>query len=159
MIVGKKAWKSEEELRLLFENEHVRYLMTENGVTRRHYRVQHVDYASFPLLVSLIRGAKAVLFPSLYEGFGLPALEAMLLGTPVMTSDTSSMPEVVGEAAIKVDPYDIRAMVEAIRALDADADLRGRLAEAGPVQAAQFSMDRYRKRLQETYAKVGVPSA
>jgi glycosyltransferase involved in cell wall biosynthesis len=56
-----------------------------------------------------------------------PALEAMLLGTPVMTSNTSSMPEVVGEAAIKVDPYDTRAMVEAIRALDADADLRGRL--------------------------------
>lgn len=156
VIVGKKAWKSEEELRLLFENEHVRYLMTENGVTRRHFRVQQVDYASFPLLVSLIRGAKAVLFPSLYEGFGLPALEAMLLGTPVMTSNTSSMPEVVGDAAIKVDPYDVRAMVEAIRALDADADLRGRLAQAGPGQAALFSMERYRMRLRDAYGKVGV---
>lgn len=158
VIVGKKAWKSEEELRLLSKNDRIQVPVVRDGVTEMRPRVQLFDYAPFSMLVSLIRGAKAVLFPSLYEGFGLPALEAMLLGTPVMTSDTSSMPEVVGEAAIKVDPYDIRAMVEAIRALDADADLRGRLAEAGPLQAAQFSMDRYRKRLQDTYAKVGVSS-
>jgi glycosyltransferase involved in cell wall biosynthesis len=156
VIVGKKAWKSDEELRLLFENEHVRYLLTQDGVTRTRHRVQLVDYASFPLLVSLIRGAKAVLFPSLYEGFGLPALEAMLLGTPVMTSNTSSMPEVVGEAAIQIDPYDVSAMVESIRALDTDADLRGRLAEAGPRQAALFSPERYQMRLRDAYARVGV---
>ncbi len=156
IIVGKKAWKSDEELRLLFENEHVRYLLTQNGITQTRHRVQLVDYASFPLLVSLIRGAKAVLFPSLYEGFGLPALEAMLLGTPVMTSNTSSMPEVVGDAAIQVDPYDVRAMVESIRALDRDADLRGRLAQAGPGQAALFSPERYQVRLRDAYAKLGV---
>jgi glycosyltransferase involved in cell wall biosynthesis len=156
VILGKKAWKSEDELRLLTENEHVRYLLSREGRIETRYRVQHIDYAPFPLLVSLIRGAKAVLFPSLYEGFGLPALEAMLLGTPVMTSNTSSMPEVVGEAAIKVDPYDTRAMVDAIRALDADADLRGRLSEAGPAQAALFSPERYRARLRDAYARVGV---
>lgn len=156
VIVGKKAWKSDEELRLLFENEHVRYLLTRDGRTETRFRVQLVDYASFPLLVSLIRGAKAVLFPSLYEGFGLPALEAMLLGTPVMTSNTSSIPEVVGDAAIKVDPYDVRAMVDAIRALDSDADLRGRLSEAGPTQAALYSPERYQMRLREAYAKLGV---
>lgn len=156
VIVGKKAWKSEEELRLLFENEHVRYLMTRDGMTETRYRVQLVDYASFPLLVSLIRGAKAVLFPSLYEGFGLPALEAMLLGTPVMTSNTSSMPEVVGDAAIKIDPYDVRAMVDAIRALDTDAGLRGRLAEFGPRQASLFSPERYQVRVRDAYATLGV---
>ncbi len=156
VIVGKKAWKSDEELRLLFENEHVRYLLTRDGRTETRFRVQLVDYASFPLLVSLIRGAKAVLFPSLYEGFGLPALEAMLLGTPVMTSNTSSIPEVVGDAAIRVDPYDVRAMVDAIRALDSDADLRGRLAELGPRQASLFSPERYQVRLREAYAKLGV---
>lgn len=156
IIVGKKAWKSDEELRLLFENEHVRYLLTRDGITQTRHRVQLVDYASFPLLVSLIRGAKAVLFPSLYEGFGLPALEAMLLGTPVMTSNTSSMPEVVGEAAVQIDPYDVRAMVDAIRAIDADADLRGRLREAGPVQAALYSPERYQVRLRDTYAKLGL---
>lgn len=157
VIVGKKAWKSDEELRLLFENEHVRYLLTQNGITQTRHRVQLVDYASFPLLVSLIRGAKAVLFPSLYEGFGLPALEAMLLGTPVMTSNTSSMPEVVGDAAMKIDPYDIRAMVDAIRALDTDAELRGRLSAFGPRQASLFSPERYRMRLRDAYARVGVP--
>ena len=156
VILGKKAWKSREELRLLFGNDHVRYMFTQDGVTQQRRRVQHIDYAPFPLLVSLIRGAKAVLFPSLYEGFGLPALEAMLLGTPVLTSNTSSIPEVVGDAALKVDPYDVRMMVEGIRALDTDADLRGRLSEAGPGQASLFSPERYRVRLRDAYAKMGV---
>ena len=155
VIVGKKAWKSAQELRLISDNAHVRYLLTQNGVTETRYRVQQIDYASFPLLVSLMRGAKALLFPSLYEGFGLPALEAMLLGTPVMTSNTASMPEVVGDAALQVDPYDTRAMSEAIRALDEDAALRDRLAAAGPVRAEMFSPERYQVRLAEAYAKVG----
>ncbi len=149
VILGKKAWKSREELRLLFGNDHVRYLFTQDGVTQQRRRVQHIDYAPFPLLVT-------VLFPSLYEGFGLPALEAMLLGTPVLTSNTSSMPEVVGDAAMKVDPYDVRALVEGIRALDTDADLRGRLSQAGPSQASLFSPERYRVRLGDAYAKMGV---
>lgn len=156
IILGKRAWKSRQELRLLSDNDHIRFLLTRNGITEQRHRVQHIDYAPFPLLVSLIRGAKAVLFPSLYEGFGLPALEAMLLGTPVMTSNTSSMPEVVGDAAIKVDPYDVGAMVQAIRALDTDVELRGRLAQAGPGQASLFSAERYQARLREAYAKVGV---
>jgi len=156
LIVGKKAWKSDEELRLLSDNAHVRYLLTRDGMTETRFRVQQIDYAPFPLLVSLIRGAKAVLFPSLYEGFGLPALEAMLLGTPVMTANTSSMPEVVGDAAIKVDPYDVRAMVEAIRALDADEDLRARLSAFGPKQASLFSPSRYQARLREAYGRLGV---
>ncbi|NMJ41606.1 glycosyltransferase family 4 protein [Roseomonas sp. JC162] len=156
VIVGKKAWKSRQELRLLSDNEHIRYLLTRNGITETRHRVRHIDYAPFPLLVSLIRGAKAVLFPSLYEGFGLPALEAMLLGTPVMTSNTSSMPEVVGDAALQVDPYDVRGMVDAIRSLDRDQDLRGRLSQAGPGQASLFSAERYQTRLREAYTKVGV---
>ena len=58
------------------------------------------------MLVTLIRGARAVMFPSLYEGFGLPVLEAMQLGTPVVTSRTSSLPEIAGDAALYVNPYD-----------------------------------------------------
>jgi len=153
VIVGKKAWKSDEELRLISDNDHVRYLLTNGNITERRFRVLQIDYAPFPLLVSLIRGAKAVLFPSLYEGFGLPALESMSLGTPVLTSNTASMPEVVGDAALQVDPYDTRALVEGIRALDSDADLRGRLAEAGPVRAEDFSPERYQARLTEVYSK------
>jgi glycosyltransferase involved in cell wall biosynthesis len=155
VIVGKQAWKSEEELRLLFD-DNIRWLNEENGrlVTRR--KIILLDYAPFRLLVSLIRGARAVLFPSLYEGFGLPALEAMSLGTPVLTSNTASLPEVVGDAALKIDPYDVQALAEGIRALDADSDLRGQLAEAGPRQAENFSLARYERRLAGLYAKLGL---
>ncbi|MBB5692165.1 glycosyltransferase family 4 protein [Muricoccus pecuniae] len=155
VIVGKQAWKSDQELKVLFD-DHIKYISQENGrlVTRR--KIVLLDYAPFRLLVSLIRGARAVLFPSLYEGFGLPALEAMSLGTPVLTSDTSSLPEVVGDAAVKVNPYDIRAMVEGIRALDADADLRGRLSLEGRRQAGFFSAEAYERRLSELYARLGV---
>ncbi|MDO9707381.1 glycosyltransferase family 4 protein [Paracraurococcus lichenis] len=155
VIVGKKAWKSEQELRLLHD-DHVRYLAQEGSVLRTRHRVMMLDYVPFRLLVNLIRGARAVLFPSLYEGFGLPALEAMLLGTPVITSDTASMPEVVGDAALKVDPYDIAALVQAIQAMDRDPALRARLAEAGPRQAAQFSPERYAARLEALYARFGI---
>lgn len=155
VIVGKKAWKSEGELKLLFD-DHVRYLVQEGQEIRRRHKVMLLDYAPFRLLVSLIRGARAVLFPSLYEGFGLPALEAMLLGTPVVTSNTASMPEVVGDAAITVDPYDVAALVRAIQAVDGDPELRARLAAAGPRQAAQFSPDRYAARLEALYARLGM---
>ncbi|WP_135466074.1 glycosyltransferase family 4 protein [Crenalkalicoccus roseus] len=156
VIVGKKAWKSEQELRLLFD-DHIRYLVQEGDSLRTRHRIMLLDYAPFRLLVGLIRGARAVLFPSLYEGFGLPALEAMLLGTPVVTSNTASMPEVVGEAALTVDPYDISALVQAIQALDGDAELRARLAHAGPRRAALFSPERYAARLAALYARLGVP--
>jgi glycosyltransferase involved in cell wall biosynthesis len=159
VILGKQAWKSDQEMRLLFE-DHQRW-MTQQGeqkLTQRKLREQVIllDYAPFRLLVSVIRGAKSVLFPSLYEGFGLPALEAMSLGTPVLASNTSSLPEVVGDAAVKVNPYDIRAMVEGIRALDSDAELREHLSWAGRRQAAMFSAAAYERRLAEVYARLGV---
>ncbi len=102
----------------------------------------------------LVKGAKAVAFPSLYEGFGLPALEAMMVGTPVLTSNTSSLPEVVGDAALQVDPYDTGAIAAALRALDSDADLRARLSHAGLQRAQHFTMDRYQERLSDMYDKV-----
>ena len=156
VLVGKKAWKSEGELKLLFD-DHIRYLVQQGQEIRRRHKVMLLDYAPFRLLVNLIRGARAVLFPSLYEGFGLPALEAMLLGTPVVTSNTASMPEVVGDAAITVDPYDVAALVQAIQAVDGDPELRARLAEAGPRRAAQFSPERYAARLESLYGGLGLP--
>src|SRR5919107_729891 len=136
--------------------DHIRYLVQDGAALRTRHKVLMLDYAPFRLLVNLIRGARGVLFPSLYEGFGLPALEAMLLGTPVVTSDTASMPEVVGDAAITVDPYDVAALVRAIQAVDGDPELRARLAEAGPRRAAQFSPERYASRLEALYTRLGV---
>jgi glycosyltransferase involved in cell wall biosynthesis len=156
VIVGKKAWKSEDELRLMFD-DHIRTLVQEGMTLRTRRKIILLDYAPFRLLVNLIRGARAVLFPSLYEGFGLPALEAMLLGTPVITSNTASMPEVVGDAALTIDPYDISALVQAIQAMDRDDTLRARLAHAGPRRAVLFSPERYAERLSALYEKLGVP--
>jgi glycosyltransferase involved in cell wall biosynthesis len=151
VIIGKKAWKSVKDLQLISTAEDTPYAQARFDGAERRSCVLHFDYASFSLLVSLIRGAKAVLFPSLYEGFGLPALEAMSLGTPVLTSNTASMPEVVGDAALQIDPYDTRALVEGIRVLDADADLRGRLARAGTLRAQEFSPELYQARLSKLY--------
>ena len=108
------------------------------------------------MLMTLVRGARAVLFPSLYEGFGLPVLEAMSLGTPVITSKTSSLLEVAGSAALLVDPYDVGALREAILAVDAKTEPRARLSAAGLKQAALFSEAAYQGRLKDLYARLGV---
>lgn len=162
VIVGKQAWQIRQELGLLYEDD--QRIMTDPGppegiqAFRRKLRERVIllDYAPFRLLVSLIRGARALLFPSLYEGFGLPPLEAMYLGTPVLTSNTSSLPEVVGDAAVMVDPYDTRAMAEAIQALDAHETLRAELSARGPRRAALFSAEAYDRRLVDLYARLGI---
>jgi len=88
---------------------------------------------------ALLSGAKALVFPSLYEGFGLPVIEAMQCGTPVICSNTSSLPEVAGDAALLVDPLDVDALAQAMARLLDDADLRGTLIERGYAQAQKFS--------------------
>jgi glycosyltransferase involved in cell wall biosynthesis len=159
VICGRQAWDAERELALLYEDaEQGRGPMGRSQALSRKLRdrVILLDYAPFRLLVSLVRGAKSMLFPSLYEGFGLPVLEAMHLGTPVMTSDTASLPEVAGDAAILVDPYDTRAMAEAIRALDTRPELRADLAARGPRRAALFDNAAYEKRLVALYGRLGI---
>ena len=153
VIVGKLAWNNDNDLRLL-KDPSIRYLEQIDKLTYTRDRIYHLDYVPFPLLVSLIRGAKAVTFPSLYEGFGLPVLEAMRLGTPVISSTEASIPEVTGDAALLVDPYDTHAISEAIRAIDSDGELRGELSKRGLKQAALFSSERYRSRLTEMYDRL-----
>ncbi|WP_041390378.1 glycosyltransferase family 4 protein [Polaromonas sp. JS666] len=155
VIVGAQAWKSEEELRLLYD-DHIRSLVKVGAETRVRRRVVQLEYAPFPLLVSLIRGAKAVLFPSIYEGFGLPVLESMLLGTPVVSSNVSSIPEVTEDAALLIDPYDTRAMAEAIRAIDSNEGLRDELVAKGLRQAQKFNEAAYEKRLGALYKQLMV---
>jgi glycosyltransferase involved in cell wall biosynthesis len=91
------------------------------------------------VLQALYRSADGLAYPSLYEGFGLPVLEAMANGLPVLTSDRSSLPEVAGDAAVLVDPLDRGALAKGLVRLVTDAALRRRLADAGPRRAARFT--------------------
>lgn len=91
-------------------------------------------------------------FPSLYEGFGMPVLEAMACGVPVLTSNTSSIPEVAGDAAILVDPTDTEQMTRGIQQGLEDDALRERLRRAGPARAAQFSWEKTARETLEVYS-------
>ena len=150
VIAGGLGWSYEDATARIEQEHFASYRIAADRVVRER-KVRRFEYLSLPNLVALIRGARALLFPSLYEGFGLPALEAMVLGAPVMTSTSSSLPEVVGDAAILVDPFDVPAMARAIRTLDKDADLRSELAARGRVQAQKFSPEAYRVRVEALY--------
>ena len=108
------------------------------GLARRVHFTGYVDQADLPALYA---GASGFVFPSLHEGFGLPVLEAMACGTPVVTSNTSSLPEVAGDAALLVEPTDAAAIAEAVgRVLDAP-DLARQLTGAGRERASGFTWD------------------
>ena len=104
--------------------------------------VQFLEYIPYEQLPSLFSEALALVFPSLWEGFGLPVLEAMACGTAVITSSVSSLPEVAGDAAILVDPFDVGAIASAMRSLLNDDDLRVHLGAAGLARAREFSWQR-----------------
>ena len=104
--------------------------------------------------------AKIFVFPSLYEGFGLPPLEAMAHGTPVVTSNVSSLPEVVGKAAVLVNPENVFEIMRALHRVLTDQALRDRMKERGYQQAAKFSWDVSVRRILNAYHRVtGSPSS
>jgi glycosyltransferase involved in cell wall biosynthesis len=100
--------------------------------------VRLVGYLSETDKVALLGGAIGLAFPSLYEGFGFPVLEAMACGTPVLTSDASSLPELAGDAALLVDPHDVDAIREGLQTLVTDDGVRGSLRVAGLARASSF---------------------
>lgn len=105
-------------------------------------RVELRGYVPENELPALYRNATAFVYPSLYEGFGMPVIEAMACGTPVLTSNVAALPELAEGAAVLVDPLDETALAEAMHALGTDRALRERLREAGPMRAARYSWDR-----------------
>jgi len=102
-------------------------------------RVKFVGYIPEEELPLWYAAATVFVFPSIYEGFGMPPLEAMACGTPVITSNTSSLPEVVGDAGIMVSPTDTTALAEAMQRILTSADVRADLRTRGLKRAQQFS--------------------
>ena len=121
------------------------------GISRDIIFVDHIPELE---LAHYYSSAALLAYPSLYEGFGLPPLEAMACGCPVVTSNTSSLPEVVGEAGIMVNPYDTDSLSQAIRRVLTDDKLRNNMVRKGLEQAKKFSWEKTAEQTLEVYNKV-----
>lgn len=142
VLVGGAGWETEAVLREL-----------DDGTLRD--RVHLLDYVTDEQLRALYRRASLYIHPSLYEGFGLTVLEAMASGVPVITSNTSSLPEVAGDAGLLVDPTNDAEIAEAIRSICTDSDLREAKTAQGLARARLFSWDDCAGELRDVFADVG----
>ncbi len=141
LIAGRKGWLYQPTL------DHVAQMGMSDAV-------DFLDYVPDAELPALFSACDAFVFPSLYEGFGLPPLEAMACGAPVVCSNTSSLPEVVGDAAVLFDPRDIGEIASAIERVVSDAALRDELRAKGIAQAAKFSWERAARETLAVYESV-----
>ena len=138
VLVGMRGWQLTEFDRAL----------AASGVRDRIMIAGYVAEADLPAVYA---GASLFIYPSLYEGFGIPVLEALACGVPTITSSTSSMPEVAGDAALLIDPYETSALSAAMLRLFHDAGLRESLRRKGPARAAAFSWDSTARGTIDTY--------
>src|SRR5579859_4134848 len=125
VLAGKRGWLIDNLLEGVAADARARIILT--------------GYIADEDVAALYSGALALVFPSLYEGFGFPVIEAMRCGTPVLCSDTSSLPELAGDAALLVDPLDVQALAGGIMRLCSDEGLRAQLVQKGYRQAARFT--------------------
>jgi glycosyltransferase involved in cell wall biosynthesis len=141
VIAGGKGWLEDP----IYEN------IRANKMEKHVHFIGYADEVDLPTLYS---AAYCFAFPSLYEGFGLPVLEAMACGTPVITSNVSSLPEVAGDAAIMIDPYDIDALNHALQQLLDDQALYQTLIKKGLERARLFSWDNSARQLRDIYTQL-----
>lgn len=141
VIAGRPGWKTEEMLAAIRQSKH-------------QDRIHLPGFILQEDLAAAITAARAFVWPSLFEGFGLPVLEAMACGTPVLTSSTSSLPEVAGDAALLVEPEREEAIAEALKRLSQDDLLRARLSAAGLQRAAEFTWTRTAALTLKAYERV-----
>jgi glycosyltransferase involved in cell wall biosynthesis len=142
VLVGKRAWLFEETLRTA-------------GRQQLQNQILFTGYVPERDLPALYSGALCFVYPSFFEGFGLPPLEAMQCGTPVITGNLTSLPEVVGDAGIMVDPLDVQAIKGAIALLIDDVDQRKRLRVKGLARAQAFDWRETARRTLEVYERAG----
>ncbi len=138
VLVGTTGWQFQEVF------DRVRALGLEQAV-------RFVGRVDANLLPAIYNGALLFVYPSLYEGFGLPVVEAMACGVPVVTSSTSSLPEVVGDAGLLVEPRDVGALAEGLAGLLRDPERRAALAAAGLRRAASFTWERAATKMRQVY--------
>ena len=141
VLVGKKAWLFEETFRAT----------SSHGVENR---VQFTDFVPDEDLPALYSAAACFVYPSFFEGFGLPPLEAMQCGAPVIAGNRTSLPEVVGDAGLLVDPFDTNAIADALEKLISDKDLREDLSRRGLERAKKFSWLETARRTLSVFEKV-----
>lgn len=141
VIAGRKGWMYEP----VFQRVH------ELGLESRVHFTDWIDEADTPALIS---AAKMFVYPSLYEGFGLPPLEAMACGTPVICSNAASLPEVVGDAALLVNPKSVDEIARAIKQVLSNSNLHARLSEQGITRAAQFTWEKAARETLAVYESV-----
>ena len=144
---------------VLIGDEISKYTALRRAVHRYHLhkQVRFLGYMPQDTLAVMYRLARVFVFPSLYEGFGLPPLEAMASGTPVVTSNVSSLPEVVGDAALLVDPHEPAAIAEGIERVLTDDALARTLRARGLQRAGHFSWEASIRRVREIYDEVANP--
>jgi glycosyltransferase involved in cell wall biosynthesis len=143
-----------DQLKLVLIGDEISKYASLRRAVHQHQLHKYVRFLGFvpeETLAVMYRLAGVFVFPSLYEGFGLPPLEAMASGTPVVTSNVSSLPEVAGDAALLVDPYDPNAIAGGMYEVLTDQAVRRRLKEMGPVRARQFSWEASARRVRDIY--------
>jgi glycosyltransferase involved in cell wall biosynthesis len=151
-----------EDVKLLIIGDEISKLPALRRAVHRHKLHKHVRFLGYvpdDQLAVLYRLAAVFVFPSLYEGFGLPPLEAMASGTPVVTSNVSSLPEVVGDAAVLVDPHDVDSIVAGLRSVLTDPVRAEEMRRKGLERAREFSWERSVAKTLEVYKRIGAPIA
>lgn len=154
---GRAREQGPEQLKLVIIGDELSKYPALRQAVHRHKLDKHVRFLGFQpqeTLAAFYRLARAFVFPSLYEGFGLPPLEAMACGTPVVTSNVSSLPEVAGGAALLVDPYDTDAIAEAVVRAVNDETLRADLIALGRARAQMFSWPQSVAEIHRIYQQV-----
>jgi glycosyltransferase involved in cell wall biosynthesis len=146
-----------DQLKLVLIGDEIsKYAALRRAVHRHqlHKHTRFLGYVPEETLAVMYRLAGVFVFPSLYEGFGLPPLEAMASGTPVVISNVSSLPEVAGDAAVLVDPYDPSAIADGIYRVLTDEALRRSMRQKGIERARQFSWELSVRRVRDIYQEV-----